>query len=57
MATVALVHGTSCGSWSWQRLIPFLRAAGHEGSSPGLTGLGERIHLACGLTDQWESTA
>ncbi len=46
MATVVLVHGAKYGSWSWQRLTPFLRAAGHEVSTPSLTGLGERVHLA-----------
>ena len=54
MATVALVHGTSCGIWSWQRLIPFLRAAGHEVSGPSLIRIDERVHLACRLTNQLE---
>jgi pimeloyl-ACP methyl ester carboxylesterase len=30
----------------WQKLTPFLRAAGHEVYTPTLTGLGERVHLA-----------
>ena len=46
MAAVVLVHGAFYGSWSWRRLIPLLRAAGHEVSAPSLTGLGERVHLA-----------
>jgi hypothetical protein len=54
MATVVLVHGSSCGSPSRERLIPFPRAAGHEVSSPGQTRLGERIRLAFGLTYQRE---
>jgi pimeloyl-ACP methyl ester carboxylesterase len=45
MATFVLVHGTGCGGWVWQRLIPLLHAAGHIVYPPTLTGLSERNHL------------
>jgi pimeloyl-ACP methyl ester carboxylesterase len=34
------------GGWCWKRVVPLLRAAGHEVFTPNLTGLGERVHLA-----------
>ena len=46
MATFVLVHGSMHGGWCWKRVIPLLRAAGHEVFAPTLTGLGERAHLA-----------
>ena len=46
MATYVLVHGAWHGGWCWQRVMPLLRAAGHEVFTPTLTGLGERSHLA-----------
>jgi len=42
MATFVLVHGGWHGGWCWQRVIPFLEAAGHEVYAPTLTGLAER---------------
>ncbi len=42
MATFVLVHGAWHGGWCWQKLTPFLEAAGHEVYAPTLTGLGER---------------
>src|SRR5947208_4541944 len=42
MATFVLVHGAWFGSWCWQKIIPFLEAAGHEVYAPTLTGLAER---------------
>ena len=45
MATFVLVHGGWQGGWSWQRVVPHLRAGGHEVYTPTLTGLGERAHL------------
>jgi pimeloyl-ACP methyl ester carboxylesterase len=45
-----LVHGSNGGSWVWQKLTPFLRAAGHEVYAPTLTGLADRSHLlSCGV--------
>lgn len=46
MATFVLVHGSFLGSWSWRRIVPLLRAAGHDVTAPSLTGTGERVHLA-----------
>jgi pimeloyl-ACP methyl ester carboxylesterase len=46
MATIVLVAGACCGGWSWNRVAPLLRAAGHEVWTPTLTGLGDRAHLA-----------
>jgi pimeloyl-ACP methyl ester carboxylesterase len=45
MATLVLVTGMHFGGWSWKKVTPLLRAAGHEVSTPTLTGLGERVHL------------
>ena len=42
MATFVLVQGGWVGGWYWQKLIPFLEAAGHEVYAPTLTGLAER---------------
>jgi pimeloyl-ACP methyl ester carboxylesterase len=42
MATFVLVHGAWFGGWCWQKVIPFLEAAGHEVYAPTLTGLAER---------------
>src|SRR5437660_2867783 len=42
MATFVLVHGAWHGGWCWQKVIPFLEAAGHEVYAPSLTGLAER---------------
>ncbi|MEZ4562941.1 MAG: alpha/beta fold hydrolase [Thermomicrobiales bacterium] len=45
-ATFVLVHGAWAGSWIWSKVIPYLRAAGHEVHAVTLTGLGDRAHLA-----------
>jgi len=45
MATFVLVHGGWHGGWCWQKVIPFLEAAGHEVYAPSLTGLAERASL------------
>lgn len=42
MATFVLVHGAWHGGWCWQKVIPFLEAAGYEVYAPTLTGLAER---------------
>lgn len=44
MATFVLIHGAWHGGWAWQRLVPTLRAAGHEVHTPTLTGLSDRAH-------------
>ncbi|MEE1757905.1 alpha/beta fold hydrolase [Streptomyces sp. SP18BB07] len=46
MSTFVLVHGAWHGGWAWQRVIPALRAAGHEVHAPTLTGISDRAHLA-----------
>lgn len=45
MATFVLVHGAFIGGWAWRRVVPRLRAAGHQVLTPTLTGSGERSHL------------
>ncbi len=42
MATFVLAHGAWHGGWCWEKVIPFLEAAGHEVYAPTLTGLAER---------------
>ncbi|MCR3721967.1 MULTISPECIES: alpha/beta fold hydrolase [Prauserella salsuginis group] len=44
MSTFVLIHGAWHGGWAWQRLVPELRAAGHEVHTPTLTGLSGRAH-------------
>jgi len=44
-ATFVLVHGAWHGGWCWKKVIPLLKAAGHNVYTPTLTGLGERSHL------------
>jgi pimeloyl-ACP methyl ester carboxylesterase len=44
MRTFVLVHGAWHGGWAWQRVVPALRAAGHEVHTPTLTGLSDRAH-------------
>jgi pimeloyl-ACP methyl ester carboxylesterase len=39
-----LVHGAFVGAWSWDRVAPLLRAAGHTVWTPTLSGVGERCH-------------
>jgi len=51
MATYVLVHGAWHGGWCWQRVVPLLRATGHQVFTPTLTGLGERSHLASPAID------
>lgn len=45
MAQFVLVHGAWHGAWCWKRILPALRAAGHEVHTVSLTGTGERAHL------------
>jgi pimeloyl-ACP methyl ester carboxylesterase len=45
LSTFVLVHGAGAGGWIWKKVIPLLRAAGHEVYAPTLTGCGERAHL------------
>lgn len=45
MTTFVLVHGAWGSARSWRRLVPLLRARGHEVFAESLTGMGERRHL------------
>ncbi len=45
MAQFVLVPGAFLGAWCWRRVLPALRAAGHEVHVACLTGTGERAHL------------
>ncbi len=45
MTPFVLVHGMWHGGWCWNKVVPLLRAAGHEVYTPTLTGVGERAHL------------
>ena len=50
MACFVLVHGTGSGSWTWKKIAPLLRSAGHEVYAPTLTGVADRSHLLkCGV--------
>lgn len=40
MVKFVLVHGAWHGAWCWEKLVPLLRAAGHEVIAPDLPGLG-----------------
>ncbi len=44
MATIVLLHGAYQGGWIWNRVTPYLRAAGHNVFAPTLDGCGERRH-------------
>ena len=57
MSTFVLVHGAWAGAHGFRKVRPLLRHAGHEVSTPSLTGLGERVHLTgpqVGLTTHIE---
>ncbi|MDD3886620.1 MAG: alpha/beta fold hydrolase [Victivallaceae bacterium] len=43
-ADFVLVHGAWHGSWSFERVKPYLEVAGHRVFTPDLTGLGKRQH-------------
>lgn len=49
MATFALVHGAWGGAHGFRHVRTLLRAHGHEVTTPCLTGIGERVHLASPL--------
>jgi pimeloyl-ACP methyl ester carboxylesterase len=51
VSTFVLVHGAWHGAWCWQRVVPLLQDAGHRVTTPTLTGLGERRHLASGAVN------
>jgi len=51
MATYVLVHGAWGGAHGFRHVRPLLRAAGHAVTTPSLTGIGERVHLASAQVD------
>jgi pimeloyl-ACP methyl ester carboxylesterase len=46
MSTYVLVHGAWGGAHTWKLVRPGLWGAGHHVFTPGLTGIGDRVHLA-----------
>src|SRR5690348_10347018 len=53
MATFVLLHGAYQGGWIWQRVTPYLRAAGHDVFAPTLDGCAERRQaLRPGITTE-----
>lgn len=46
MSTYVLVHGAWGGAHTWKLVRPGLQAAGRQVFTPGLTGIGDRVHLA-----------
>src|ERR1700744_218059 len=44
MANYVLLHGAYQGGWIWQRVTPYLQAAGHTVFAPTLDGCAERRH-------------
>ena len=44
--TILVCHGAWSGGWSWKKMFPLMRAAGHRLVVPTYTGLGDREHLA-----------
>lgn len=46
MAVFLVAHGAWSAGFSWRKVRPLLRAAGHELFTPSYTGQGERFHLA-----------
>jgi pimeloyl-ACP methyl ester carboxylesterase len=51
MAKFLICHGAWGGGWSWKKMRPPLRDAGHEVFTPTYTGLGERAHLTSSMVD------
>jgi pimeloyl-ACP methyl ester carboxylesterase len=51
VSTYVLVHGAWHGGWCWDPVRERLESAGHHVTSPTLTGLGERCHLASRAID------
>jgi pimeloyl-ACP methyl ester carboxylesterase len=46
MAVIVLVHGLWGGGWTWKKIVPLLRSAGHDVYATTGTGVGDRVHLA-----------
>jgi hypothetical protein len=53
MTTFVLQHPAWFGGWCWKKVVPLLRARGHDIFTPTLTGLGEKfVPEAWGITDE-----
>jgi pimeloyl-ACP methyl ester carboxylesterase len=46
MTAFVLVHGAWTGAFAWRHVRRALQAQGHDVSTPSLTGIGDRAHLA-----------
>jgi pimeloyl-ACP methyl ester carboxylesterase len=46
MATYVLIHGASSDAWYWHRVVPLLRARGHDVVAPDLPSDDDRAGLA-----------
>jgi pimeloyl-ACP methyl ester carboxylesterase len=46
MATFFVAHGAWSAGWGWKKMHRLMAARGHRLTTPTLTGLGERAHLA-----------
>jgi len=46
MAMFVLVHGAWGGGWVWKKVVPLLRAAGHDVHAATASGLDDRVHFA-----------
>jgi pimeloyl-ACP methyl ester carboxylesterase len=54
MARFVLIHGAWHGGWCWERVVPLLRAAGHQVLAPDLPGMGaDRTPFAADVLGQW----
>ena len=42
---IVLIHGAWQGGWGWRLATPLLWQAGHPGTSPTLSGMGERRNV------------
>jgi pimeloyl-ACP methyl ester carboxylesterase len=51
VSTFVLVPGAWHGGWCWEPVRERLEGAGHRVTTPTLSGLGERCHLASGAVD------
>src|SRR5262245_8841408 len=49
--TFLVAHGAWSAGWSWKKMHPLMRSAGHRLITPTYTGLGERAHLASPAND------
>ena len=41
MSTFVLVHGGWSGGWTWEKVVPLMKEAGHKVQAPDLPGHGD----------------